>query len=96
MTLKNALNDGGFMRMCEMLVAASAALIISGNEAYGIGAFVLSMIGLLVRTSIEMSQKQQKVDAEQISKNIQNALLEEAKSILNRNIAVMTSQKNFN
>lgn len=84
------------MKMCEILIAASAALIIAGHDAYGITAFVLSMIGLLIRTSLEMAQKQQKVDAEQISKNIQNALLEEAKNILNKNIAAMSSQKNFN
>lgn len=84
------------MRMCEILIAASTALIITGHEAYGITAFAISMLGLLVRTSLEITQKQQKVDAEQVSKNIQNALLEEAKKILNKNISAMPVNKNFN
>ena len=84
------------MKMCEILIAASTALLISGQQGYGITAFVLSMLGLVVRTSLEFAHNQQKIDAEQISKNIQNALLEEAKNILNKNIAVASSNKNFN
>jgi len=84
------------MKMCEILIAASTALIITGHDISAIIAFSLSMMGLLIRTGLEVNQNQQKVDAEQISKNIQNALLEEAKNILNRNISVNNSQKNFN
>lgn len=87
------------MKMCELLVAASAALIISGNENYGIAAFVLSMIGLLFRTSLELhaKTKDQEKQNQEIAKNISEDLLKEAKAILQKNFNnTVVSNKNFN
>ena len=63
------------MKMCEFLVAASTALIITGNETYGVVAFVLSMLGLLFRTSIEMQfrlKDQEKNNQEIVAFNEKN------------------------
>lgn len=87
------------MRMCEFLVVSSTALIISGNESYGIAAFVTSMIGLLFRTSLEFHYKtrDQEKQNQEIAKSIRAALLEEAKAILNKNLNTVTvNNKNFN
>lgn len=87
------------MRMCEFLIASSTALIISGNENYGIAAFVLSMIGLLFRTSIELHTKtrDQEKQSQEIAKNISAALIEEAKAVLHKNFnATVINNKNFN
>ncbi len=87
------------MKMCEFLVAASTALIITGNETYGVVAFVLSMLGLLFRTSIEMQfrLKDQEKNNQEIAKKIGDSLIEEAKKIFNNNLnSINARHKNFN
>jgi len=87
------------MKMCEFLIAASTALIITGNENYGITAFVLSMIGLFCRTSIEMHSrnKDDEKRIQEAAKKASEAILTEAKNIIQKNLnTINMNQKNFN
>jgi len=87
------------MKMCEFLIASATALIITGNENYGIVAFVLSMLGLLFRTSIEISSRSQDQEKrmQEATKKASEAILTEANNILQKNLnAINIGQKNFN
>ncbi len=78
------------MRMCEVLIAAATALIVSGNESYGITAFFLSMAGLLVRTSFEITdrQKEQEKKVNESVKDLKDILMSAVKESASRHAPI--------